>query len=181
MSHLFHSLHWLVLSAQTAVPQGKKSLVSLAAKASFGCGVSWRFLVLFGLALFVCLLVWLLCVLCYLCILACLSSFTDWCTAHRQQFREQKKNAFLADWAFWAWKAFWSPVMRCIKTERYADSGAGTHDFLQDSGPWYRRWGVVSNKSNNAGGRYRWRFAFILQIGCFSSRWTWDWPFFFLC
>ena len=25
-----------------------------------------------------------------LCFFACLSSFTDWCTAHRQQFREQK-------------------------------------------------------------------------------------------
>ena len=27
-----------------------------------------------------------------LCFFACLSSFTDWCTAHRQQFREQKKR-----------------------------------------------------------------------------------------
>ena len=27
-----------------------------------------------------------------LCFFACLSSFTDWCTAHRQQFREQKTN-----------------------------------------------------------------------------------------
>ena len=28
-----------------------------------------------------------------LCFFACLSSFTDWCTAHRQQFREQQKIA----------------------------------------------------------------------------------------
>ena len=27
-----------------------------------------------------------------LCFLACLSSLTDWCIAHRQQFREQKKK-----------------------------------------------------------------------------------------
>ena len=29
---------------------------------------------------------------CFPLLLACLSSFTNWCTAHRQQFREQKKN-----------------------------------------------------------------------------------------
>ena len=29
---------------------------------------------------------------CSLCLLACLSSFTDWCIAHKQQSREQKKE-----------------------------------------------------------------------------------------
>ena len=33
-----------------------------------------------------------LCVCCFPLLLACLSSFTDWCLAHRQQSREQKKE-----------------------------------------------------------------------------------------
>ena len=33
---------------------------------------------------------------CSLCILACLSSFTDWCIAHKQQSREQKKSFHLS-------------------------------------------------------------------------------------
>ena len=45
----------------------------------FGCGF-W--LLLFGF----------LCVCCFPLLLACLSSFTDWCLAHRQQSREQKKD-----------------------------------------------------------------------------------------
>ena len=62
--------------------------------------------------LFVCLVLWffgsfawlflLVClgfVSCFPLLLACLSSFTDWCTAHRQQFREQKKTSTLQ------WKA----------------------------------------------------------------------------
>ena len=44
---------------------------------------------LFGLC--VCLPVFGCLFLVSLCFFACLSSFTDWCTAHRQQFREQKK------------------------------------------------------------------------------------------
>ena len=63
------------------------SLVSLAAKASCGCGV-------FGCVAFFVLFVvfaWfgLVSLFC-LCFVACLRSFTDWCTAHRQQSREQK-------------------------------------------------------------------------------------------
>ena len=45
---------------------------------------------LFGLC--VCLPVFGCLFLVSLCFFACLSSFTDWCTAHRQQFREQKKR-----------------------------------------------------------------------------------------
>ena len=59
------------------------------------CGV----LVLFGVWClcffwFVCLgFFWFVCgfVSCFPLLLARLSSFTDWCTAHRQQFREQKR------------------------------------------------------------------------------------------
>ena len=63
------------------------SLVSLAAKASCGRGV-------FGCVAFFLLFVvfaWfgLVSLFC-LCFVACLRSFTDWCTAHRQQSREQK-------------------------------------------------------------------------------------------
>ena len=49
---------------------------------------------LFGFCLFglcVCLPVFGCLFLVSLCFFACLSSFTDWCTAHKQQFREQKK------------------------------------------------------------------------------------------
>ena len=49
----------------------------------FGCFV-FAFLLVFGFF-------W--CCLISLCSFARLSSFTDWCTAHRQQFREQKNSA----------------------------------------------------------------------------------------
>ena len=58
-----------------------------------GCGF-------FLCGVFVCgfllLLFGFLCVCCFPLLLACLSSFTDWCIAHRQQSREQKKIAHRA-------------------------------------------------------------------------------------
>ena len=39
----------------------------------------------------VCLFVFSVFISFSLCFFACLSSFTDWCTAHKQQFREQKR------------------------------------------------------------------------------------------
>ena len=75
------------------------SLVSLAAKASCGGGV-------FGCVGFFLLVFWFLLGLVWfppfcLCFFACLRSFTDWCTAHRQQSREQKKReAETLGWQF---------------------------------------------------------------------------------
>ena len=48
------------------------------------------FVCVFWFGLFVCLPVFGCLFPDSLCFFACLSSFTDWCTAHRQQFREQK-------------------------------------------------------------------------------------------
>ena len=74
------------------------SLVSLTAKASGGFGVFcflwWVFVLLLCFWL-----VWsgfLLFLFC-LCFFACLRSFTDWCIAHRQQSREQKKQKTALD------------------------------------------------------------------------------------
>ena len=69
------------------------SPVSLAAK-GFCLVVVFLLFVVFWL---VWVVVWVWFVLGFLvpvslCFFACLSSFTDWCTAHRQQFREQKKS-----------------------------------------------------------------------------------------
>ena len=65
------------------------SLVSLAAKASCGCGVFGCVGFFVGVLVFA----WFgLVSQLSLCFVACLRSFTDWCTAHRQQSREQKKN-----------------------------------------------------------------------------------------
>ena len=56
----------------------------------FWCWFFWFGFCLFGLC--VCLPVFGCLFLVSLCFFACLSSFTDWCTAHKQQFREQKKQ-----------------------------------------------------------------------------------------
>ena len=50
------------------------------------------FVCVFWFGLFVCLPVFGCLFPDSLCFFACLSSFTDWCTAHRQQFREQKNE-----------------------------------------------------------------------------------------
>ena len=65
------------------------SLVSLAAKASCGCGVFGCVGFFVGVLVFA----WFgLVSQLSLCFFACLRSFTDWCIAHRQQSREQKKS-----------------------------------------------------------------------------------------
>ena len=65
------------------------SLVSLAAKASCGCGVFGCVGFFVGVLVFA----WFgLVSQLSLCFFACLRSFTDWCIAHRQQSREQKNR-----------------------------------------------------------------------------------------
>ena len=63
------------------------SLVSPSAKALPCGGCLGLFCLGFCLSGFVFVLLGLV----FAC-LACLRAFTDWCTAHRQQFREQKKS-----------------------------------------------------------------------------------------
>ena len=67
------------------------SHVSPAAKGFGVCGVLVFCLRVFG----VCVVFVLFSVFCFLFLFCLLSSFADWCTAHRQQFREQKKLCFL--------------------------------------------------------------------------------------
>ena len=81
-----------------------------------GESLCWTIVFLLGL-------VWFLC----LCFFACLRSFTDWCTAHRQQSREQKRvpvkdiclafpihsscNKCIQHYAFWLISEHW---YRCL-------------------------------------------------------------------
>ena len=68
-----------------------------AAKGFVVVVVFWVWFLCLVFVWFVCLLAFFGCLfLASLCFFACLSSFTDWCTAHRQQFREQKKKRRLS-------------------------------------------------------------------------------------
>ena len=75
------------------------SFVSLAAKASCGCGVFGCVGFFVGVLVFA----WFgLVSQLSLCFFACLRSFTDWCIVHRQQSREQKKSEGAISSVGWA-------------------------------------------------------------------------------